>query len=64
MSTSADDLSFECPRCLAAVTEEFYGPCASCVDDLRATGGEGRVVDAVEYEPRINVVANQIATKE
>jgi hypothetical protein len=61
---SADDLSFDCPRCQRAVTAEFYGPCPACVAQLRATGLEARAVEAVAYEPKMNVVPNQIATKE
>lgn len=61
---SVDDLSFDCPRCLVVVTAEFYGPCDSCVEQLRAMGGEARAVDTVAYEPKLNVVPNQVATKE
>ncbi|HUS62760.1 MAG TPA: hypothetical protein VMY34_11220, partial [Acidimicrobiales bacterium] len=58
-------LDFACPRCSTQVHERFYGPCASCRDELRATmGGEGRDVEVVAYEPKMNVVPNQVATKD
>ena len=59
------DSAFDCPRCGAATTARFYGPCASCRDELRARHvGESRHVEAPEYEPPVNVVPNQVATKE
>jgi hypothetical protein len=58
-------LEFDCPRCAAAVTEELYGPCTSCRDVLRATlGGERTDVVVAAYEPKMNVVPNQVATKD
>ena len=58
-------LEFDCPRCAAAVAEELYGPCAACRDVLRATmGGEQRDVVVAAYEPKMNVVPNQVATKD
>lgn len=57
--------SFACPRCADAVEERFYGPCRSCRAQLRATqGGDGRIVDAAAYEPKVNVTPNAVATKE
>ena len=54
-----------CPRCAEPVDEEYYGPCASCRAELRATlGGEAREVEAVEYEPKMNVTPNAVASKE
>jgi len=62
MSTPLD---FDCPRCHATTSAAFYGPCDDCRRELRATlGSEGRVVGAAAYEPKMNVVPNQIATKE
>ena len=59
------DLDFECPRCGAATAARFYGPCESCRDQLRATlGGEQRDIEVQAYEPKMNVVPNQIATKD
>ena len=57
--------SFDCPRCAAHVAERFYGPCTNCRNDLRATlGGAARDIEVAAYEPKMNVVPNQIATKE
>ena len=58
-------MEFECPRCAASVTEEFYGPCSSCVGQLRDTfRSEGRVVEIAEYEPKMNVTPNAVALKD
>ncbi len=59
------ELDFDCPRCGTATAAAFYGPCGSCRDDLRATlGGEQRDIEVQAYEPKMNVVPNQIATKD
>ncbi len=61
----ADLLAFDCPRCGAGVTDRFYGPCEACRDVLRTTmGGEESEVVVAAYEPKMNVVPNQIATKD
>jgi len=61
----AHELDFVCPRCDKAVTSAYYGPCVSCRQDLRASlGGETRDIEAVAYEPKMNVVPNQVATKD
>lgn len=61
----ANVLDFVCPRCDQSVTSAFYGPCAGCRQDLRASfAGESRAVEAVAYEPKMNVVPNQVATKD
>lgn len=57
-------LTFDCPRCSAPTEAELYGPCPTCVTQLRAVGGEARDVEAVAYEPKMNVVPNQVATKD
>jgi hypothetical protein len=60
-----DDLSFVCPRCSSDVVARFYGPCEACRNELRATlGGEAREVEVAAYEPKMNVVPNQVATKD
>jgi hypothetical protein len=59
-----DLLDFSCPRCQASAHEEFYGPCGTCRDELRATGREARAVDARDYEPKMNVTPNAVATKD
>lgn len=58
------DMSFECPRCGASVEDEFYGPCTDCRVQLRATGREARAVELADYEPKMNVTPNQVATKD
>lgn len=58
-------LSFDCPRCQAAVEEIFYGPCRNCVVTLRAGQQLNRTeLAASEYEPKMNVTPNAVATKE
>jgi hypothetical protein len=62
---STTDLSFTCPRCGAAVSAAFYGPCADCRDQLRsAFAAEARTVDVAAYEPKMNVTPNHVATKD
>lgn len=54
-----------CPRCRQEVTEAWYGPCATCRGDLRGSlGGERRTVDVGDYEPKMNVTPNAVATKD
>jgi hypothetical protein len=58
-------LEVVCPRCASAVLARFYGPCDDCRAELRATQGvEARVVDATDYEPKMNVTPNAVATKD
>jgi hypothetical protein len=58
-------MEFTCPRCAAAADEEFYGPCATCRSALVALYvGEARDVEVAAYEPKMNVVPNQIASKD
>ena len=64
MSTEAP-LAFDCPRCHVAVEEPFYGPCTACRGALvAAMRGESRDVEVASYEPKMNVVPNQVATKD
>ena len=57
--------AFDCPRCGSHVAERFYGPCTTCRTQLRSTVGAVARDFAVEaYVPKMNVVPNQIATKE
>ena len=59
------ELSFTCPRCSTAVAERFYGPCSTCRADLLASlGGDARHVEVADYEPKMNVTPNQVATKD
>lgn len=60
-----DPLDIVCPRCGQSVQVRLYGPCDPCRDTLRATqGGAAREVEAAAYEPKMNVVPNQVATKD
>ena len=60
-----DQQSFTCPRCTSEVTERWYGPCQTCRSDLRATlGGEQRDLAVADYEPKMNVTPNAVATKD
>lgn len=57
--------AFDCPRCGGPAEERLYGPCTTCRLALRrAVVGSARDVDAGAYEPSMNVVPNQVATKE
>jgi hypothetical protein len=61
----AEELEFTCPRCGEGVVEDFYGPCGPCRDVLRSTlGSAGRSVEQAEYEPKMNVTPNAVATKD
>ncbi|MCQ3806793.1 MAG: hypothetical protein OXB92_15155 [Acidimicrobiaceae bacterium] len=58
-------LSITCPRCATECEVEYYGPCASCREQLRASlGGEAVEVTAPEYEPKMNVTPNAVALKD
>ncbi len=59
------DLDLTCPRCQQPVVERFYGPGDPCRAELRATiTNEASDAEAPEYEPKMNVVPNAIASKE
>lgn len=56
---------FICPRCGGEVTERFYGPCSDCRAQLvDSMAGAAREVAPAQFEPRPNVVANHVATKD
>lgn len=58
-------LDFTCPRCSRTVHARFYGPCDDCRGALRAElSGDGREVDTPDYEPKMNVTPNAVATKD
>ena len=51
-----------CPRCHGP-GGRWYGPCETCRAELRARlRGEAAVLETA-YEPKMNVVPNQVATK-
>ncbi len=57
--------NFDCPRCGRPATAEYWGPCAECRDDLATRSArDARDVEVAAYEPKMNVVPNQVATKE
>ncbi|CAB4703849.1 MAG: hypothetical protein F2934_00025 [Actinobacteria bacterium] len=59
------EATFTCPRCSATVSGRFYGPCESCRAELRAKlGGEARQIELADYEPKMNVTPNAVATKD
>lgn len=55
-----------CPRCASSLQgEDYYGVCAQCRTQLREVfSDDARDVVAAEYEPKMNVVPNAIASKE
>ncbi len=54
-----------CPRCGAEARMRFYGPCHDCREALRAAyAGLARDVDAQDYEPKMNVTPNAVASKD
>jgi hypothetical protein len=56
---------FTCPRCHRTVAARFYGPCPSCRGELIKTMRREAVdVERPVFEPAMNVVPNQVATKE
>ena len=60
-----EQLAFACPRCASPTSTRFYGPCPACVDQLRGSlGGDARDVAAPDYEPKMNVTPNAVATKD
>ena len=56
--------SFTCPRCGREVAERFYGPCTACREELCATQVRDAATLDATYEPKMNVVPNQVATKD
>ncbi|MEM7322741.1 MAG: hypothetical protein AAF531_06625 [Actinomycetota bacterium] len=58
-------LSFTCPRCGTAAEARFYGPCPTCSRQLQAAYQQTtNDVEAPEYEPKMNVTPNAVATKD
>jgi hypothetical protein len=62
----ADDTDRPCPRCGGVRDDErFYGPCASCRDELRATVvGTASELEATAFEPAMHVTPNAVAVKD
>ena len=58
-------LTFDCPRCHRPTEADLYGPCPSCVGELRARfAGQARDVEVADYEPKLNVTPNAVALKD
>ena len=58
-------LQITCPRCATECEVEYYGPCESCREQLKATlRRDAQDVTAVEYEPKMNVTPNAVALKD
>ncbi|GAC1366695.1 MAG: hypothetical protein NVSMB4_21250 [Acidimicrobiales bacterium] len=58
-------LSFDCPRCHLPTAADYWGPCDTCRQDLiMMLQRDGREVGVSAYEPKMNVVPNQVATKD
>jgi hypothetical protein len=54
-----------CPRCGQTVQSRFYGPCEDCRTALRlAFAATQRDVVVADYEPKMNVTPNAVATKD
>lgn len=61
----SEALQFTCPRCDRPATEPYYGPCRACREELvTAASGLERSIETKAYEPTMNVVPNQVATKD
>lgn len=62
---TAEPLEFDCPRCSRPASASTYGPCEECRAELRTVMvKEGRDIEVGAYEPKMNVVPNQVASKE
>lgn len=62
---SWEPLLFTCPRCGQPAVERFVGPCGGCRQELVATFQPvAREVAEAAYEPKMNVVPNQVASKD
>lgn len=67
MAMPDDDgpISFDCPRCRRAAEAEYYGPCETCLGELRLQfQAERTEVATAAYEPKMNVTPNAVASKE
>lgn len=54
-----------CPRCGQTLDSTYYGPCPDCRTALRSLfAGTKRDIEVADYEPKMNVTPNAVATKE
>jgi len=57
--------SFPCPRCQSTMSADSYGPCPTCVAELKASQqNEASGGGAAAYEPKMNVTPNAVALKD
>jgi len=62
-----EEVDVACPRCGDSLSDdEFYGVCTTCSGDLRALfdGVPRSDVSTAEYEPKMNVTPNAVASKD
>jgi hypothetical protein len=58
-------IEMDCIRCRARSLMRFYGLCTTCRDELYTKfAAEGRTLEVGEYEPKMNVTPNAVATKD
>lgn len=58
-------MTITCPRCGQESEARFYGPCEPCRNLLRAAFvREQRLVAVPDYEPKMTVTPNAVATKD
>jgi hypothetical protein len=58
-------IDFECLRCGETHPMRFRSVCPRCRDELRATfQRDAKEVAVADYEPKMNVTPNAVATKE
>jgi len=58
-------MQFTCPRCQESADHQFYGPCPTCREQLRAAlGGTARDVERTAFEPAMHVTPNAVASKD
>ena len=58
-------MDITCPRCGAAASVQWYGPCDGCRSELRARlQGEAREAGDTAFEPTMNVTPNAVALKD
>ena len=58
-------IDFDCLRCGITKPMRFRGLCESCRDQLRQQyTRDTRVIAVAEYEPKMNVTPNAVATKD
>lgn len=64
-SDDGEPIGFDCPRCRKSTSGRFYGPCPHCVEQLRSSlSRDAEPVAAPEYQPKMNVTPNAVATKD